>query len=66
METLHDLMRRFTTLIVTHRLGTIHRADCIHVLENGRVIESGTGPELLARQGSYARMWNAAEKIGQD
>lgn len=60
MGTLHTLMRRFTTLIVTHRLTTIHHVDCIYVLENGQVVESGTGPELLARNGVYARLWNAA------
>ena len=67
MDTLHALMQRFTTLIVTHRLGTIHHVDCIHVLEDGRVVESGTGPELLARNGVYARLWNAAsqERHGQ-
>jgi ATP-binding cassette subfamily B protein/subfamily B ATP-binding cassette protein MsbA len=62
MGTLHSLMRRYTTLIVTHRLTTVHHVDCIHVMENGRVVESGTGPELLARQGVYARLWNAAGK----
>ena len=60
MGTLHALMQRYTTLIVTHRLTTIHHVDCIHVLENGQVVESGTGPELLARNGVYARLWNAA------
>jgi len=58
--TLQALMRRFTTLIVTHRLSTIHQADCIHVLEGGRIAESGTGPDLLARNGVYARLWNAS------
>jgi ATP-binding cassette subfamily B protein len=62
METLEALMRRFTTLIVTHRLSTIHHVDCIYVLEQGRVVESGTGPELLAREGVYARLWNAAKQ----
>jgi ATP-binding cassette subfamily B protein len=60
MSTLHALMQRFTTLIVTHRLSTIHHVDCIHVLEQGQVVESGTGPELLAKNGVYARLWNAA------
>ncbi len=60
MGTLHALMQRYTTLIVTHRLTTIHHVDCIHVLENGQVVESGTGPELLERNGVYARLWNAA------
>ena len=62
MGTLHSLMQKYTTLIVTHRLATIHHVDCIHVLENGRVVESGTGPELLTRGGVYARLWNAAMK----
>jgi ATP-binding cassette subfamily B protein len=65
MGTLHSLMRRYTTLIVTHRLSMVHHVDCIHVLEEGRVVESGTGAELLARQGAYARLWNAANKESQ-
>ncbi len=60
METLKHLMRRQTTLMVTHRLSTIHSfADRIYVLENGAVTEFGTGPELLKQEGLYARLWKA-------
>ncbi|MDR1146058.1 MAG: ABC transporter ATP-binding protein/permease [Verrucomicrobiales bacterium] len=59
MVTLKSLMQRPTTLIVTHRLATIHDVDRIHVMARGRVVESGTGPELLAQGGVYAKLWTA-------
>jgi ABC-type multidrug transport system fused ATPase/permease subunit len=61
MGTLDALMRRYTTLIVTHRLTTIHHVDRIYVLDRGQVVESGTGKELLALNGAYAKLWNAAQ-----
>jgi ATP-binding cassette subfamily B protein len=61
MSTLKSLMSRQTTLIVTHRLGTIHHVDCIYVMEQGQIVESGTGPDLLKKSGVYARLWNATK-----
>jgi ATP-binding cassette, subfamily B, bacterial len=57
METIKELMRGRTTLIATHRLGTIHNLDQIIVLEHGRVIEKGRGPELIAQGGIYAKLY---------
>ncbi|HEY6071463.1 MAG TPA: ATP-binding cassette domain-containing protein, partial [Chthoniobacterales bacterium] len=57
MDTIKDLMRGRTTLIATHRLATIHDVDRIVVLERGRLVEQGTGAELLARGGVYAKLF---------
>jgi ATP-binding cassette subfamily B protein len=46
-----------TTLIITHRLTTAMRADVIFVMDGGRVIETGSHDELVARAGPYARSW---------
>ena len=43
-----------TTLVIAHRLSTIRRADQILFLQDGRVLESGTHKELVARGGSYS------------
>ncbi|MGZ5022163.1 MAG: ABC transporter ATP-binding protein [Chthoniobacterales bacterium] len=59
METIKDLMRARTTLIVTHRLATIHNVDRIIVLERGALVEQGTGEELISRAGHYATLYAA-------
>jgi ATP-binding cassette, subfamily B, bacterial len=56
METIKELMRGRTTIIITHRIATIHNVDQIVVLEGGRVVEQGRGPELVARGGVYAKL----------
>ena len=59
METIKELMRGRTTLIATHRLATIHNLDQIIVLDHGRIIEQGRGPELIARGGVYAKLYSS-------
>jgi len=57
METIKELMRGRTTLIVTHRLATVHNVDQIIVLEHGHIVEQGRGSELVARGGVYAKLY---------
>ena len=51
------LAEQQTSLIITHRFTTAMRADIIHVMHEGKVIESGTHEELLALGGRYAQSW---------
>jgi len=44
-------------LIVAHRLSTVRFADCIHVLDGGRIVESGTHDELLKQNAAYTALW---------
>jgi ATP-binding cassette, subfamily B, bacterial len=48
-----------TALLITHRLTTARHADVIHVLDHGRVAESGTHEDLILRGGRYAQAWSA-------
>jgi len=51
------LMRGRTTFVIAHRLSTIRRADQILVVEAGRIVERGTHPQLLAREGRYHHLY---------
>jgi ATP-binding cassette subfamily B protein len=53
---LESAMRGRTTLVIAHRLATVQKANCIVVLDQGQVVESGTHAELVAAGGLYARL----------
>ncbi|HEY3645933.1 MAG TPA: ATP-binding cassette domain-containing protein, partial [Gammaproteobacteria bacterium] len=53
---LEQLMANCTTLVIAHRLSTVERADCIVVMDRGRIVEMGKHAELLAKDGRYAAL----------
>ncbi len=57
-DALRRLMSQRTTLVIAHRLTTIEDADQILVLDHGQIVEQGKHPELLAREGLYARLYH--------
>jgi ABC-type transport system involved in Fe-S cluster assembly fused permease/ATPase subunit len=74
-ETLAEVASDHTTLVIAHRLSTVVDADQILVMSEGRVIEQGTHPQLLAAGGHYSEMWElqreareseTAEALGVD
>ena len=52
-----QLAKGKTVLMIAHRLSTVANADCIYVVQDGQIAESGTKDELCAQNGLFARMW---------
>ncbi len=61
-----QLAQGHTAVVITHRFSIAMRADIIHVMQDGRIIESGSHRELVARGGLYAQSWLAQMQAGVD
>ena len=59
---LDDLSKNRTTIVVAHRLSTIFNSDVICVINDGKLIEKGNHEELIAKNGVYARLYEASIK----
>ena len=57
------LMQGRTTFVIAHRLSTVRNADCIMVLDHGKIIERGTHADLIAQKGTYYQLYNGAFEL---
>jgi ATP-binding cassette subfamily B protein len=56
-RSLEKITKNRTTIAIAHRLSTVRNADCIYVMEYGKLVEQGRHEELLEQQGIYASLW---------
>ncbi|MES1023295.1 ABC transporter ATP-binding protein [Gloeocapsa sp. BRSZ] len=56
-RSLEKITMNRTTIAIAHRLSTVRNADCIYVMEYGKLVEKGTHEQLIAQQGIYASLW---------
>lgn len=65
LQQIYLLAKTKTVLVISHRLANIVQADCIYVLQNGTVVESGTHSQLLAQRGVYQTLYHSQQQLEQ-
>lgn len=65
MREIHALAETKTVILIAHRLANVVHADCIYVMEQGAVVQSGTHAQLFEEPGTYERLWNAQQRLEQ-
>ena len=63
MDQIHALAAKKTVILISHRLANVMDADKIYVLDRGSIVEEGTHAELLAKSGTYTRLWSAQQEL---
>ena len=63
MGEIHELAKTKTVILISHRLANVVDSDNIYVMDKGNVIESGSHSQLLEKNGSYAKLWNAQQSL---
>lgn len=63
MEEIHRLAKTKTVILISHRLFNVKNADCIYVLDGGRLVEEGTHDALLAQKGIYEHLWATQQEL---
>ncbi|NEP26480.1 MAG: ABC transporter, partial [Moorea sp. SIO3I6] len=60
---LEKITQNRTTIAIAHRLSTVRNADCIYVIEQGKLVEQGRHEQLLEQQGIYAMLWRVQSGV---
>lgn len=63
MAEIYRLAKTKTIILISHRLANVTGSDIIYVMDHGNMVESGRHEELLAKNGVYARLWNAQQSL---
>lgn len=65
-QEMNEIAKDKTVIFISHRLSATRDADCIYMMEHGRIIEAGTHEQLLAMNGKYAQMWKVQASLYLD